>query len=158
MYKLRMSLLSQLQVNFLAADVASCTSLRSNSMTADTLTLTKPLVFPGGGVRVGTNAGLVNQGTNAVAIGTNAAPLNQAAHSIVINATGAALNALVPDSLYIAPIRQADGTNVVFYDTATKEVTHATGGVSQVVSIQDNVAVTHNMTFVAGVLTAYSTT
>jgi hypothetical protein len=39
----------------------------------------------------------------------------------------------------------------------TAGVTQATGGVTQTVSIVDNAAVTHNLTFVAGVLTAYST-
>ena len=153
-----MSIVSDLNANFVAADVCTCTSLRCTKVSANTLNLVNPLSFTGEGVRIGMNAGAVNQGANAIAIGDYAAPLNQPAQSIVINATGAPLNAGASNSLYIAPIREANGSNVLFYNVATKEVTQATGGVTQTVSIVDNLAVTHNLTFVAGVLVAYTTT
>lgn len=152
-----MSLATTYTEMFLQVDVATCNSLTANTLDATTLTLTNPLSFPDGNVRVGTNAGAVNQGTNSIAIGAQAAPLNQPNHSIVINATGNTVNASQANSLYIAPIRAANGTRVLFYDTITNEVTQATGGTSQVVAIQDNLGITHNMTFVAGVLVAYST-
>jgi len=152
-----MSVVQATALNFLSVNVATCNSLKANTLDATTLTLTNPLSFPDGNVRVGTDAGAVNQGTNSIAIGAQAAPLNQPNHSIVINATGNTVNAVQANSLYIAPIRAANGTNVLFYDTTTKEITQATGGTSQVVAIQDNLGITHNMTFVAGVLVAYST-
>jgi hypothetical protein len=151
-----MSLLKHQHVNFLHADVSSCVTLKSSVVRANELTLTQPLGF-GGGVRVGENAGATNQGDNCIAIGAEAAPLDQPDHSIVINATGVPVNAPAPSSCVIAPIRATNGTNVLFYNTTTGEVTQATGGVSQTISVVDNLTVTHNLTFVAGVLTAYST-
>ena len=151
-----MSLLSNVQLNFQSANVGTCTSLRCAKLSAGQVTLADPLTFTENGVRVGTNAGIVNQGDNAIAIGDNAAPLNQPSHSTVINATGAPLDALAPSSLYIAPIRSANGTNVLFYNSTTKEVTRATAGVSQTISIPDRNGVIHNLTFAAGVLVQYT--
>jgi hypothetical protein len=79
-------------------------------------------------VAVGGFAGQDNQGSNAVAIGYAAGSNNQSTNTIIINATGVALNAQVPNSLYIAPIRQDDTitSNVLLYNTVTNEVAYNT--------------------------------
>ena len=79
-------------------------------------------------VAVGGFAGEKNQGSNAVAIGYAAGSNNQSTNTIIINATGLALNAQVPNSLYIAPIRQNNTitSNVLVYNTVTSEVAYNT--------------------------------
>jgi hypothetical protein len=52
---------------------------------------------------VGSEAGRVNQATNAIAIGQKAGQVNQSANSIVLNATGSAL-ATGASGLYVAPV------------------------------------------------------
>ena len=76
-------------------------------------------------VAIGYNAGQYGQGACAVAIGRNAGVTNQVTHSIVINASG---NVLDPanSGFYVDPIRSATGSNVVVYDTITKELTYTT--------------------------------
>ena len=78
-------------------------------------------------VAVGYAAGQYSQGANAVAIGAGAGQSSQVANSIAINATGesAPLNP-ANAGLYINPIRSAAASNsFLYYDDATKEVTHA---------------------------------
>lgn len=54
-------------------------------------------------VTVGNQAGLINQGLNAIAIGNQAGRTNQSANSIVLNASGSALDAVAP-GFYVAPL------------------------------------------------------
>ena len=54
-------------------------------------------------VTVGNQAGLINQGLNAIAIGNQAGKTNQSANSIVLNASGSALDAVVP-GFYVSPL------------------------------------------------------
>jgi hypothetical protein len=88
-------------------------------------------------IAIGSFAGFGNvfggltQGANSIAIGTNAARNGSAGNTIIINATGANLNGVTSqtDSFYVAPIRNDTGntTNVVYYNTTTKEVTYGPG-------------------------------
>jgi len=80
-------------------------------------------------VAIGQQAGYSSQGTNAIAIGNQAGKTSQPNNSIVINATGAILNGANPSALYINPIRQDNtpaATNVMIYDSTSKEVTYNT--------------------------------
>jgi len=80
-------------------------------------------------IAIGTSAGNVGQGRLAVAIGSNAGQLNQAARTIIINAMGGPLNGVVgqTQSCYIDPIRPDENViNLLFYNTATKEITYET--------------------------------
>ena len=76
-------------------------------------------------VRIGRNAGAVNQGLNSIAIGTLAGRTNQSNNSIIINATGTDL-AGSSSGLYIAPIRNtsAGNTQTLYYNLTTKEITY----------------------------------
>jgi hypothetical protein len=76
-------------------------------------------------VAIGAYAGNLNQGANSVAIGSFAGYPTVANNAIVINGDTVPLDA--PNSgLYIAPIRNnnANITNSVYYNTATKELTY----------------------------------
>lgn len=80
-------------------------------------------------VAIGTGAARTGQGTYAVAIGYHAGQTNQPSKSIVLNATGAALGTVTQtDAMYLAPVRGATGSNVLYYDPTSKEVTYGAGG------------------------------
>jgi hypothetical protein len=64
-------------------------------------------------------------GANAVAIGYRAGQLSQVANSICLNATGVALNPAVA-GLHIDPIRNVSQSNIIGYDTTSKELTYYT--------------------------------
>jgi hypothetical protein len=76
-------------------------------------------------VAIGNLSGFSGQGDNAIAIGALSG-IHQTNNSIILNATGSELNSTVSNSLYIAPIREANGPQVLTYDPITKEVTVAT--------------------------------
>jgi hypothetical protein len=81
-----------------------------------------------GAVAIGESAGESYQGANAVAIGKKAGYYYQAANTIILNATGSAVNGVSSqtNSLYVAPIRNASGTNgLLQYNTTTNEVTYS---------------------------------
>ena len=83
-------------------------------------------------VAIGFSAGYNLQGSNSIAIGTNAGfgitTNAQANNTIILNATGNELNGVSgqANSLYVAPIRNdvANTSQVVFYNTSSKEVTY----------------------------------
>jgi hypothetical protein len=77
-------------------------------------------------IKIGTNAGLSNQGLNAIAIGYNAGQTNQHANSIIINSTGTDLSSFQTNSLYIAPIRNTSSSNILYYNSNTKEMSYDT--------------------------------
>ncbi|MFM6937079.1 MAG: beta strand repeat-containing protein [Aquirufa sp.] len=78
-------------------------------------------------VALGYAAGQYGQGQNSVAIGAFAGNNAQVANSIALNATGASLNP-TNAGLYVDPIRSATpATNLLYYNTTTKEVTSAAG-------------------------------
>jgi hypothetical protein len=80
-------------------------------------------------VAIGYAAGQNSQGANAVAIGTFAGQSGQAANSIAINATGTNTPLNPQNSgLFVDPIRSTTATtNLLFYNTTSKEITAATG-------------------------------
>jgi hypothetical protein len=82
-------------------------------------------------IAIGQNAGQANQGINSVAIGAFAGETDQPTNSIIINASGATLDG-TESGLYIDPVRNDTGntTNVVYYNTTTKEVTYGPAPVS----------------------------
>jgi hypothetical protein len=76
-------------------------------------------------VAIGAFAGNNNQGSNSVAIGSFAGYPSVANSAVVINGDTTPLDA--PNSgLYISPIRSNNSSNVVFYNTTTKELTYST--------------------------------
>lgn len=62
-------------------------------------------------VAVGSQAGQINQASNAIAIGNKAATVNQSANSIVLNATGSTLGTGA-SGFYVAPIGPTSGLNI----------------------------------------------
>jgi len=79
-----------------------------------------------GAISLGTGAGQTNQGTHSIAIGTGAGRTNQANNTIVLNASGVNLNTDHASSFYAAPVRGATASNVLFYNTGTKEISYGT--------------------------------
>ncbi|MFZ9160739.1 MAG: hypothetical protein ACO206_08720, partial [Aquirufa sp.] len=78
-------------------------------------------------VALGYAAGQYGQGQNAVAIGSFAGNNAQVANSIALNATGASLNP-TNAGFYVDPIRSTTATsNLLYYNTSTKEITTGTG-------------------------------
>ena len=77
-------------------------------------------------IRLGSNAGALNQGANCIAIGAGAGAANQKDNSIILNATGNVLNGLTGSAFYVDPIRDATGSYYLGYNTSTKEVTYST--------------------------------
>lgn len=75
-------------------------------------------------VAIGVGAGYDSQGTNSIAIGAFAGQDDQPQNSIILNATGSALNASNQNALYINPIRQSSNTNMLYYDSSSKEITY----------------------------------
>ena len=75
-------------------------------------------------IAIGTLAGQNNQGANSIAIGNNAGSTNQSPNSIVLNASGTGINPST-QSLYVAPIRELSGTNILYYNTTSKEITYS---------------------------------
>lgn len=79
-----------------------------------------------GAIAIGPNAGQFNQGISAIAIGGSAGYNNQANNSIVINASDSQLDNPTANSFVVAPVRNdvANVGEIVFYNTASKEVTY----------------------------------
>lgn len=73
-------------------------------------------------VAIGTQAGQNNQGAYSISIGGLASDSNQSANSIVINATGSNITAAAA-GLYVAPIREVTGPQVLYYNPSDKEIT-----------------------------------
>jgi hypothetical protein len=80
-------------------------------------------------VAIGRQAGFTGQGANSVAIGRYAGTTNQAANSIIINGTGANLNQTTANTFTVKPVRNANTSNVMFYNNSTGEISYdvATG-------------------------------
>ena len=77
------------------------------------------------GIALGHEAGKTSQGAQAIAIGNSAGYLNQHANSIILNASGSTLNSDGTSRFYVDPIRSdATPSNVLFYNTTSKEVTY----------------------------------
>ena len=77
-------------------------------------------------IAIGPYAGNSHQGTNSIAIGGwagYATSFYQPANSIILNATGSSLNNSAANSFTVKPIRNSTGTNVLYYDTSSGEIT-----------------------------------
>ena len=74
-------------------------------------------------VAIGYNSGANDQGANSVAIGARAG-VYQGANSIVINATGSNLNGTT-GTFQVAPIAAGTGPEILFYNTATSEISRS---------------------------------
>jgi hypothetical protein len=73
-------------------------------------------------IAIGINSGRDSQGTNAIAIGNSAGRTDQHQNSIILNASGTTLNSVTQDAFYVAPIRDASSTNLLQYNTSSKEI------------------------------------
>jgi len=78
----------------------------------------------GNSIAIGTGAGGFNQGSYTIAIGTLAGNANQANNSIILNATGAVLDQTTANTFTVKPVRQANTSNVMYYDNTTGEITY----------------------------------
>ena len=83
-------------------------------------------------VAIGNSSGMNNQGDFAVAIGEGAGMNNQHANSIILNANGGGLDSDGVSRFYVDPIRSATGSNVLVYNTTSKEITYTTLSASTV--------------------------
>jgi hypothetical protein len=81
-----------------------------------------------GAVAIGVYAGANSQGLNSVAIGSSAGYIGQGNNSIILNATGGALNQTTANTFTVAPVRQANTANALYYDSSTGEITYDTAG------------------------------
>jgi hypothetical protein len=63
-------------------------------------------------------------GTDRIILGKNAFTATIAANSIVLNATGITLNSANTSSFYVNPVRSNTATNILYYDTATGEISY----------------------------------
>ena len=59
-----------------------------------------------------------------MAIGNSAGFLNQHNNSIVLNASGSILNSTGSNRFFVSPIRNVEGNRILFYDSATNEITY----------------------------------
>ena len=74
-------------------------------------------------VALGANAGRSGQGAYSIAIGASAGVNSQPPRSIILNASGSAVNA-GGAGFYVAPVRNAQGPNSIYFDPATSELTY----------------------------------
>jgi hypothetical protein len=111
-----------------------------------------------GAVSIGRQAGQTSQGAYSIAIGKLAGQTSQAANTIILNAANAPLNGVSAqtNSFYVNPIRtDATPSNVLFYNTTTKEVTYGSAPsvtVSSLVNSSKTVSLdsNSNLTFTNG--------
>ena len=84
----------------------------------------------GNSIAIGNSAGNFNQGNNAVAMGYKAGENFQHSNSLVLNATNVALDTDGSNRTFVAPIRNTSTTDVLYYNSSTKEITYgsASGG------------------------------
>lgn len=90
-------------------------------------------------ISMGYQAGYISQGTNSIAIGYQAGYLNQHVNTVVINAAdNTALNSDASNALYIAPIRDATQSNILGYNTSSKEITYySTSSLTSNITLND---------------------
>jgi hypothetical protein len=97
-------------------------------------------------IAIGSFAGMTNQGQYAIAIGYQAGLTQQANNSIVLNAMATPLNSTT-NGMFVDPIRSGTSTQVLYYDTLTKEITYSlAGGVSSYATLTDGPTITWNLT------------
>jgi hypothetical protein len=74
-------------------------------------------------IAIGYLAGGFDQGTNSIAIGYQAGNSGTAAGSILIDATASGMGTTNP-GFYVNPIRSGEPDQILYFNTATKEITH----------------------------------
>ncbi len=74
-------------------------------------------------IAIGYQSGYTNQGTNAIAIGYKAGQSSQSNNSIIINASGSVLDGS-NSGFYVSPVRNITNSNVLAYDTTSKEISY----------------------------------
>lgn len=105
-------------------------------------------------VAIGKFAGYDGQGSNSIAIGANAGTNFQDDNTIVLNATGANLDTTVANSFVVKPVRNANTSNVIFYNNSTGEITYdnsnaiTTLGNLTSLTVNGNVTINGNYSFV----------
>ena len=75
-------------------------------------------------IAIGTAAGFDNQGANSVAIGANAGYTSQAVNTIILNATGANLDQTTANTFTVKPVRAANTSNALFYNSTSGEISY----------------------------------
>jgi hypothetical protein len=87
-------------------------------------------------VAIGEDAGYANQGEYSVAIGYQAGYSGQGNNSIVLNASGGQITGITANTFTVTPVRNdvANIAEVVFYNTASKEITYG-----NVISVAGNI-------------------
>lgn len=75
-------------------------------------------------VSLGFYAGASSQGINSIAIGANAGYTSQGNNSIILNATGSNLDQTTANTFTVKPVRNANTSNVMFYNNTTGEITY----------------------------------
>ena len=84
-------------------------------------------------VAIGYQSGQINQGAYSIAIGANAGQTNQASNTIVLNANSSWLgdntySTTTSGGFFASPIRNSSGTNVLYYNPTSNEITYGSGG------------------------------
>lgn len=74
-------------------------------------------------IAIGSSAGRTNQGLGSIAIGLNAGS-QQATDTIVISAGSSVITGATASATYIQPIRNVTQSNVIGYNTLTKELSY----------------------------------
>jgi len=97
----------------------------------------------GNSVAIGNQAGYTGQGKFSVAIGNCAGVKDQSDKSIIINATDNTLNASSTNACYIAPIRNANQSNVLFYNTTNNEITYDTAPSTDLTNLSTKIKTTN---------------
>ena len=75
-------------------------------------------------IAIGENSGQTSQGAYSIAVGYSAGETSQPANSIILNASGSTLNA-TESGFHVAPVRNSTSTQVVYYNTSTRELTYS---------------------------------
>jgi hypothetical protein len=78
-----------------------------------------------GSVAIGNEAGDTQQGEYCVAVGYKAGFLAQDNNTIILNATGNPLNSDRLNATFIAPIRNVASSDILYYNSTSKEVSFA---------------------------------
>ena len=89
-------------------------------------------------VAIGNRAGRLSQGGNSIAIGSQAGFTSQANNSIILNATGSTLNQTTANTFTVKPVRQANTSNVMFYNTTSGEISYDVIGNIAVINLNGN--------------------
>jgi len=90
------------------------------------------------GICLGVRSGFGGCGNHSILVGTKAGEGAKFNNTIVLNATGVAVNAPSASSFVVKPIRNATGSNALFYDATSGEITYDTaGGATSIVATEN---------------------